>query len=152
MFALSLNLKFGNFTLSFGRLRQRNVLKCVPHGQHDYFSSFNQWDHCVLASLLPSSLLKLLTTNSNFARVARAISIFEHFSAFSSFPRCWREMTCFVVMWTTWAHDIKFSVFFLLSPNRWYQFNCRILKHFASIMTWNNCFSLLPNLKKEFQK
>ena len=29
------NLKFGNFTLLFGRLRQRIVLKCVPHVQHD---------------------------------------------------------------------------------------------------------------------
>ena len=56
-----LNLKFGNFTLSFGRLRQRIVLKCVPHVQHDYFSSFNQLDHCFLASSLslPSTLLKL---------------------------------------------------------------------------------------------
>ena len=38
------NLKFRNFTLSFGRLRQRIVLKCVPHVQHDYFSFFNQSD------------------------------------------------------------------------------------------------------------
>ena len=37
------NLKFGNFTLSFGRLRQRMH---VLHVQHDYFSSFNQSDHC----------------------------------------------------------------------------------------------------------
>ena len=53
--------KFRNFTLSFGRLRQRIVLKCVPHVQHDYFSSFNQLDHCFLASSLPlpSTLLKL---------------------------------------------------------------------------------------------
>ena len=61
------NLKYGNFTLSFGRLRQRIVLKCVPHvqhAQHDYFSSFNQSDHCFLAwSLpLPSSLFKLPIT------------------------------------------------------------------------------------------
>ena len=42
------------------------VLKCVPHVQHDYFSSFNQSDHCFLASLLllPSSLLKLRDTVS----------------------------------------------------------------------------------------
>ena len=55
------NLKFGNFTLSSDRPRQRIVLKCVPHVQHDYFSSFNQSDHCFLASSLPlpSSLLKL---------------------------------------------------------------------------------------------
>ena len=33
--------KFRNFTLSFGRLRQRIVLKCVPHVQHDYFFAFN---------------------------------------------------------------------------------------------------------------
>ena len=39
-----LNLKFGNITLSFGWLCQRIVLKCVPHVQHEYFSSFNQSD------------------------------------------------------------------------------------------------------------
>ena len=46
---------------SFGRLRQRIESKRVPHVQHDYFSLFNQSDHCFLASLLllPSSLLKL---------------------------------------------------------------------------------------------
>ena len=38
------NLKCGNFTLSFGRLRQRILLKCVPHVKHDYFVSFNQSD------------------------------------------------------------------------------------------------------------
>ena len=48
-----LNLGFANFTLSFGRLRQRIVFKCVPHVQHDCFSSFNQSDHCFLASSLP---------------------------------------------------------------------------------------------------
>ena len=52
---------FGNFTLSFGRLRHRIPLKCVPHVQHDYFSSFNQSDHCFLPLSMPlsSSLLKL---------------------------------------------------------------------------------------------
>ena len=66
MFTLSLNHKFGNFTLSFGRLRQRIVIKCVPHVQHDYFSSFNQSDHCFLVSSLPlpSSLRKLPITNN----------------------------------------------------------------------------------------
>ena len=60
-----LNLKFGNFTLLFGRLRQRIVLKCVPHVQHDYFCSFNQLDHCFRASLLTllSTLLKLPSTD-----------------------------------------------------------------------------------------
>ena len=49
--------------MSFGRLRQRIVLKFVPHVQHDYLCSFNQSDHCFLAlSLsLPSSLLKFST-------------------------------------------------------------------------------------------
>ena len=58
------NLKFGNFTLSFGRLRQRILLKCVLHVQHDYFSPLNQSDHCFLASSRPlpllSSLLKII--------------------------------------------------------------------------------------------
>ena len=58
MLTLSLNLKSGNFT-SFGRLRQRILLKCVLHVQHDYFSSCNQSDHCFLAfsSPLLTSLL-----------------------------------------------------------------------------------------------
>ena len=54
-----LNLKSGNFKLSFGRLCQRIGLKCVPHVQHDYFSSFNQSDHCFLASSLCSHRLCL---------------------------------------------------------------------------------------------
>ena len=36
------NLKYENFTSSFGRLRQNIAQKSVPHVQHDYFSSFNQ--------------------------------------------------------------------------------------------------------------
>ena len=56
VFMLSLkNLKFGNLTLLFGRLRQRILLNCVPHVQHDDFALFNQSDHCFLASSLPLS-------------------------------------------------------------------------------------------------
>ena len=47
--------------MSFGRLRQRIVLKCVPHGQHDYFSLFIQSDHCFQALSLPLFFLKLST-------------------------------------------------------------------------------------------
>ena len=55
------NFKFENFTMSFGRLRLRIVLKCVPHVQHDHFcSSTNQiivfWRRL---RRWPSSLLKL---------------------------------------------------------------------------------------------
>ena len=55
------NFKFENFTMSFGRLRLRIVLKCVPHVQHDHFcSSTNQiivfWRRLCR---WPSSLLKL---------------------------------------------------------------------------------------------
>ena len=39
------NLKYENFTSSFGRLRQTFAPKSVPHVQHDYFSSFNQSNH-----------------------------------------------------------------------------------------------------------
>ena len=54
--------KFGHLTLSFGGLRQKIILKYVPHVQHDFYYSFNQSDQCFLASSLPlpSSLLKLL--------------------------------------------------------------------------------------------
>ena len=51
-----LNLKFENFALSFARLRQRIVLKCMSHVQLDYFSSFNQSDVVVaIANLVPRS-------------------------------------------------------------------------------------------------
>ena len=55
------NLKYENFTSSFGRLRQNIAPKSVPHVQHDYFFSFNQSNHSLVAlSLtLPSSNLKL---------------------------------------------------------------------------------------------
>ena len=36
------NLKYENFTSSFGRLRQNIATKGVLHVQHDYLSSFNQ--------------------------------------------------------------------------------------------------------------
>ena len=39
------NLKYENFTLSFGRLRQNIAVKSVPHVQHDCLSSFNQSNH-----------------------------------------------------------------------------------------------------------
>ena len=57
-------LENGNFTSSSGRLRQRNWLKCVPHVQHDYFSSSNQSDHCFLASSLSVALNSLLFTHT----------------------------------------------------------------------------------------
>ena len=36
------NLKYENFTSSFGRLRQTIALKSVLQVQNDYFSSFNK--------------------------------------------------------------------------------------------------------------
>ena len=55
------NLKYENFTSSFGRLRQNIAPNSVPHVPHDYFSSFNQSNHwfVALSLTLPSSNLKL---------------------------------------------------------------------------------------------
>ena len=39
------NLKYKNFTSSFGGLRQNIAPKSVAHVKHDYFSSFNQSKH-----------------------------------------------------------------------------------------------------------
>ena len=50
------NLKYENLTWSFGRLHQNIAPKSVPHVQHDYFSSFNQF--VALSLTLPSSNLK----------------------------------------------------------------------------------------------
>ena len=61
-----------NLKVSFSRIRQRIVLKCVPHVQHDYFLSSNQSDLCSLASSLPlpSPLLKLPTDPGPLTRSA----------------------------------------------------------------------------------
>ena len=58
-----------------GGIRQRILLKCVPHVQDDYFSAFNQSDHCFLGlSLpLPSSLLKLSTPKGDINSFATLI-------------------------------------------------------------------------------
>ena len=50
------NLKYDNLTSSFGRLRQQFVPKSVLH---DYFSSFNQSNHCFVALSLSLTFLKL---------------------------------------------------------------------------------------------
>ena len=79
---------FNIFTFSFGRLRQNNLLKCVPHVrrnysytfhqsrywfvalqlhvQHSFFSSSNQSYHCfmVISSSLISRLLMYVTISS----------------------------------------------------------------------------------------
>ena len=62
-------------------------------------------------------------------------SSFDILKTFLFFLR--REMTCFAVVWTTWAYDDKCSI--LSCPKRWFQFNSRIVKaHFSGIMTLNN--------------
>ena len=57
----TLNLEISRRHLAKCAEMKRIVLKCVPHVQHDYFSSFNQLYHCFLALSLPfpSSFLKL---------------------------------------------------------------------------------------------
>ena len=135
----TLSLKTLNLDITRCRLADCHITvtvsKCVPHVQHDYFSSFNQSDHYFLASslpLLPSLLDKIGTLNNHHHHddgdknvtnlhiwqwktniVLHALQVqfsFLYISLpFSSFPR--REMTCFAVAWTTWAYDDKFSIF-----------------------------------------
>ena len=53
--------KFENSVSLFGRLRPKIAPKSVPHVQHDYFSSFSQWNHwfVALSLSLSSSFLEL---------------------------------------------------------------------------------------------
>ena len=75
--------------------------------------------------------------NSSFACFARVIFIFTYISLLFSFFRR-REVIYLTVVWMAWADRQIFNIF-LLSPNRWYQFNSKIFRiHFASMMTWNN--------------
>ena len=105
------NLKYENFTLSFGRLRQSIVAKSVPHVQHDYFSSFNQSNHWFVAfSLtLPSLNLKLPTAGCSryrenlkfgnftllFVRLRQRIVL-----------KCVRHVTCSTIIFTPSTNQI----------------------------------------------
>ena len=55
----------------------------------------------------PHKFAYLTMINSIFARFARAYFIFWHFADVLVLPR--REMTCFAVVWATWAYDDKCS-------------------------------------------
>ena len=52
------SLEMASTTLGCSRCRKKNsrCVKCVSHVQHDFFSSFNQSDHCFVAYSLSSSL------------------------------------------------------------------------------------------------
>ena len=58
------NLKFGGCTSSLCRGSKKYLLKSVWHVQHHYLWSFNQWYHCFVALLSPSSSLKLPIVDS----------------------------------------------------------------------------------------
>ena len=59
-----------------------------------------------------------------FCSIFVQCNLYEWFSFFAHFQPLYsrREMICFVVVWATLALGDKFSIFFLKSPSRWYQF------------------------------
>ena len=63
-----------NCTLSFGRQRQRNMLKCVPRVQHEYFSTFNQSYHWFVALSLSWSYLLVSIITCHQKNISRANS------------------------------------------------------------------------------
>ena len=84
----------------------------------------------------PHKFAYLTMKNSIFACFARAFLIFDILKTFLFFLR--REMTCFSVVWTTWACWHMFN-FVFLCPKRWFQINSRtVRRHFSSVMTLNN--------------
>ena len=50
----------------------------------------------------------LTMKNNRFASFARAFFIFGHFA--DVLVLSWHEMSCFAVVWTTWAYDDKCSI------------------------------------------
>ena len=101
------NLKFGNFTLLFRRLRQRIELKCVPHVQHDYFSSFYQSHRFLTLSLpLSTSLLELETLPNRTAGKLRTAE--------------WRKKCCVTLcipglVWHFFRHSSALSLLSLMA-------------------------------------
>ena len=88
----TLNLEI--LTLSFSRLSQRILLKCV---QHDYFSSFNQSGHCFLALSLPLPLSVL----NEAADVDVFVVVGDVKFAFSVDDKRWTKNNCKVSCFET---------------------------------------------------
>ena len=63
----------------------------------------------------PHKFAYLTMKNSILAYIARAFLIFWHFEDVSFFLQC--EMTCFAVVWTTWAYDHKCSILSAYVPS-----------------------------------
>ena len=63
-------------------------------------------------------------------------SSFDILKTFSFFLR--REMTCFAVVWTTWAYDDKCSILSSYFPSAGSNFIPGYLTHFSSMITLNN--------------
>ena len=75
------------FQVVVWQTKAKNFAKVEPHVHHDYFSSFNQSDHCFLALslplLLPSSLLKV--AYYSFIRVQEVYTINVQIKSTSQF-------------------------------------------------------------------
>ena len=103
------NLKYENFTSLFGRLRQKIAAKSVPHVQHDYFSLFNQSDHCFLASSVTGSLIawiRWIRKNNRAARPAR--TLVQFFDVV-----CQMTISKFKVSTTTLTHNRKSFILYI---------------------------------------
>ena len=89
------NLKYENFTSSFGTLRQNIAPKIMPHLQQGYFSPFNQSNHwfVALSLTLLSSNLKLPII------IAKRNDILENCSQ--------KKIFCFLIKWINWSETAQ---------------------------------------------
>ena len=142
-------------------LRERIVLKCVPHVQHDYFSSFNQSDHCFLASSLPFpcpclSSLKTLKTSASQS-LSRSNNNFMYNNFIWPLSTCFRSNFVFLEGWPRFIRELKqprrrrqqkpHKFAYLTMKNRIFARFARaffIFWHFEDVLvlstTWNDLF------------
>ena len=139
-------------TSNMKQLRQRIVLKCVPHVQHDYFSSFNQSNNWFVAFSLPllSSFVKLpfkKTTTATATATSQVNNMICWMSKTNCAARAASTLLQYLTLSAKWQHKIsKVKVLNLRRYRGWKIYRCVFT--LSSNLNFGNSTLLLGRLRK----
>ena len=140
------NLKYENFTSSFGRLRHNIAPKSVLHVQHDYFSSFNQSNYwfVALSLTLPSSNLKLPSNsksagwydNTNSSWTATHFEVYCYFYFRKRVSSTVRPSRCYSLAKRTINASVRIVSFHFLFSSKFVSYWSMVLCYYNIPVQW----------------